>query len=274
MDILRTSSEGLSLGRHPASEMEPEARPAILKIGGSMASKPEDLDALVAVLEAEWKRHPRLVVVCSAFRGVTDRLNRQAPAGLAAGERAQWLASGEAVVVETWFQLLSNAGFPVSALAPCDWPLVAEGPRLDADPVALSGNPLQMRGGVSEARIWLVPGFVARTIKGEPCLLGRGGSDLTAVFLAWALGARSCRLLKASGGIFPRAPLAPRPALSASKPAEEPFRHLPYPALRKLEQSPIQAKALAFAERHRVSFRVTGLTPEGGTTVGFSEVLP
>ena len=46
------------------------------------------------------------------------------------------------------------------------------------------------------------PGFIGRGQDGRPHLLGRGGSDLTALFMAAEFGAERCILLKDAPGIF------------------------------------------------------------------------
>ena len=48
----------------------------------------------------------------------------------------------------------------------------------------------------------IVPGFLAVSGEGEIVSLGRGGSDLSAVLLAAALGAETCELIKDVPGYF------------------------------------------------------------------------
>ena len=52
-----------------------------------------------------------------------------------------------------------------------------------------------LQARLRERPILVVPGFVGRHEDGRLSLLGRGGSDLTALFLAARLGGK-CRLLK------------------------------------------------------------------------------
>jgi aspartate kinase len=63
-------------------------------------------------------------------------------------------------------------------------------------------RPLHIRSALGRARVVIVPGFLAVRPGGAIASLGRGGSDLTAVLLAAALGAEACELVKDVPGYF------------------------------------------------------------------------
>jgi homoserine dehydrogenase len=52
----------------------------------------------------------------------------------------------------------------------------------------------------------IVPGFIARDQSGRRVLLGRGGSDLTALVVGAALDGSRIRLIKDVPGLFDRDP--------------------------------------------------------------------
>ena len=87
--------------------------------------------------------------------------------------------------------------------------LVTEGSILNAEPVGL--DTLGLIRLLEDQDVVVVPGFLGRDIHGRTTLLGRGGSDLTAVYIANQLDA-PCILLKDVDGIFEE-----DPALSQGK---------------------------------------------------------
>ena len=66
--------------------------------------------------------------------------------------------------------------------------LRAHGEPHESTPVSLHTN--HLRDCLHEHAVLVVPGFIAQDIQGRTVLLGRGGSDLTALFLAKNLEAR------------------------------------------------------------------------------------
>jgi aspartate kinase len=71
--------------------------------------------------------------------------------------------------------------------------------RLDIDPAPL-------RRALERHEVVIVPGFLASGAANAVVTLGRGGSDLSAVGVAAAIGADSCELLKDVPGYFTRDP--------------------------------------------------------------------
>lgn len=59
-----------------------------------------------------------------------------------------------------------------------------------------------------EFPVIIVPGFFGYSANGQLHLFGRGGSDLTAVYLACALKANRCRLVKDVDGVYELDPAA------------------------------------------------------------------
>jgi len=114
------------------------------------------------------------------------------------------LATGEEASVA--LLTLALAAERVRAVGFNAWrlPLRTRGSLRDADPVAVDTTRIQAVLGVRDAIVF--PGFVGVDETGVPSLLGRGGSDLTALFLGDALGAAEVRLVKDVDGIFPADP--------------------------------------------------------------------
>jgi hypothetical protein len=183
----------------------------VVKFGGSVLREGPGTFVLAAAEVERMRRAERggLVVVVSAPAGVTDRLLTRVSAGtsdryaIAAG-----VAVGELEATRELAEVLDRAGVPVRALVDPSFGLVAIGEDpLDSDPVAL--DPKAIEAGLAAGQVVLVPGYCAVDRASRPVLLGRGGSDLTAVCLAAWLGRgrRSrCLLLKDVGGVYDRDP--------------------------------------------------------------------
>jgi len=108
----------------------------------------------------------------------------------------------------------------------------------------------------------VVPGFIARTARGETVLLGRGGSDLTALFLAHELRASRCRLVKDVDGLYasdPKSVIGTRP---------ERYERLGWEDALNLRGEVVQMKALEFARENRLRFEVAAVGRAEGTVVG------
>ena len=181
----------------------------VLKLGGSVLESEASLPRAVHEIY-RWRRDGFAVVaVVSAFAGETDRLLERARSlGAAAASSAAAAATGELTSAALLGAALDRAGVPACVLTPAALALRADGDPLEADPVALESARLEAvleREGVA-----VVPGFAGIDARGRTVLLGRGGSDLSALFLAHALGAR-CRLLKDVDGLYEWDPARPGP---------------------------------------------------------------
>ncbi|HEM46077.1 MAG TPA: hypothetical protein ENO23_03430, partial [Alphaproteobacteria bacterium] len=111
-----------------------------------------------------------------------------------------------------------------------------------------------VREALERHEITVVPGFVGRCADGRPTLLGRGGSDFTALFLGHRLGAVEIRLVKDVDGVFDGDP-ARRPGATARRAAT-------WEEVERAGGGVVQPKALRWAAARRLGFRVAAL---GGT---------
>ena len=238
----------------------------VLKLGSSVLTGEEALPRAVHAVYAELRRGRRVVVVVSALGGTTDELLDRARRDLPRpdeGHVARLLATGEARAAALLTLALERAGVPTGLLEASG--VLCEGALLDADPVAWDGRDL--RALLGERAVVVVPGFVGRHLDGAPALLGRGGSDLTALFLAGRLGAGRCVLVKDVDGLY-EWDLADDRRSRPGRYARLTFED----ALELAEDGAIvQAKAVAHARTAGVAFEVTdeaGLTGARERAVG------
>ncbi|HEX5010599.1 MAG TPA: hypothetical protein VFY71_09370 [Planctomycetota bacterium] len=181
----------------------------VLKFGGSVLASEARLPLAVHEID-RWRRSGRgVLAVVSALAGETDALLARAAAdGAEPFATAALAALGEARAAALLVLALQRAGLPARVLAPAALGLRAEGGALDARPVALDEGPL--RCALAAGEVAVVPGFTGVAPDGRTVLLGRGGSDTTAVFLAARLGGR-CRLVKDVDGLYASDPALPGP---------------------------------------------------------------
>ena len=222
----------------------------VLKFGSSVLRTEEDLPLAAHEIYREWRLGARVLAVVSAFGDTTDRLLARAqslcpepePAGLAA-----LLATGEATSAALLGLALARAGIPVKVLDPAQAGLRTTGGRLDAELVSADVERLREE---LQSRVVVLPGFVGRDAEGSATLLGRGGSDLTALFLAERLGGR-CVLVKDVDGLYTADPA--RPALARPRR----FQRVGWGTAAAVGGKVVQPKAVRFAESRGLSFEIT-----------------
>ena len=105
----------------------------------------------------------------------------------------------------------------------------------------------------------MIPGFIARDRRGHVALFGRGGSDLSALFLAGQSNAR-CRLIKDVDGIYDSDPAACSDARR--------FDEINFSDALAIAGKVVQQKAIAFGRKTGVPFEVAALGENYATTVG------
>ena len=222
----------------------------VLKLGGSVLRGEDDLAQAVHEVY-RWAREGSVIAVVSALHGVTDGLIARAervcprpqPAALAA-----LVATGEQAAAALLALALDRAGLPAEMLDAARLGLLTRGALLESEPVHLDAGAL--RGVLGSGTVAVVPGFLGRTEEGATSLLGRGGSDYTAVFLAHRLGADRCRLIKDTGGLYDRDPARHAGARRyATLSWSEPLR---------LDGGVVQHRAVRFARERRLAFEVAG----------------
>jgi homoserine dehydrogenase len=250
----------------PAARKRPPARCAaaedvvVLKFGSSILRGPDEVPAAVSEIYRHVRRGRRVVAVVSAFHGHTDRLLEQAR-GLGHSHDNDHLPRYVALGEETAASLVAigcdRVGMSCVAMGVRELDLLAEGPSEDATPVRLRSDALARALAAHEAVI--VPGFGAVDEAGRVVLLGRGGTDLTAVFLAAELGLDRVRLLKDVDGVYEGDPKAAAAAR---------FHRLDWATARGVAGKLVQQRAIDVGEDRCVSIEVAALGRDSASVIG------
>ena len=233
----------------------------VLKFGGSVLSGPDALTSAVAEIERTLRAGSRVVVVTSAFSGVTERLlNRAQTRFSAPAEKplASLLATGESRSAAFLSLALDDAGVTNELLEPDRIGLTVRGSWLDSEPVDI--DVAAVHKALGRAPVIVLPGFFGRHRDGSTALLGRGGSDLTAVFLAERLSAQACRLIKNVDGLFSHDPDSGTVDLV-------PYHAASWDELANVGGGLVQTKAIEFARKHGVAFTIAAPLSDLGTRV-------
>jgi homoserine dehydrogenase len=231
----------------------------VIKCGGSILGSDQAIADVADLLAARATADSPLIVVVSAPAGVTDVLFGEIPlqASTSSVEIVEHVSQGEQRMVVELAEHLQNRGVAAHPVNVADIGLHASGHPLDADLVSLDIPSLQAI--LQRSPITLVPGFVGIDHSGTKRLLGRGGSDLTAVFLAAELNSQ-CEMIQFIEGVYEYDPAHTRSAR---------FSQMHWDDLLDLDNQVVQPKAVRLAKQRGLAFLVRGVSATApGTMVG------
>jgi len=258
----------------------------VLKFGSSVLRDEGDLHTVAGEIRRHVAAGSLVVAVVSAIGDSTEALLGQArrlrgrkagppgsgPGSLADrppgavfnrgagdGALAALLATGESTSAALLGLALDCIGVPFTVLDAGRVGPFTHGPQLDAEPSWFDCRAVNR--ALDERPVAILPGFVGRDDEGGFSLLGRGGSDLSALFAAQRLGAARCRLLKDVDGVYEHDPLS-------SPTAPRRYASLSWGDALRLDGVLLQQKAIRFAHRHNVAFEVGACGDDRGTFVG------
>ncbi|MEO1128233.1 MAG: hypothetical protein AAFX05_00830 [Planctomycetota bacterium] len=234
----------------------------VLKFGGSVLTSERAVDDAVAEIQRWRARGHQVVAVVSAINGDTERLLHVASdfgPNVSSWSVAALAAIGELRSAALLGLALGKADERHRVLDAGAIALQAAGDPLDADPVHVDRQVLI--DALEDEDVVVVPGYVARDDHDRTVLLGRGGSDLTAIVLADAIPGAQCRLIKDVPGIYEWDPAAPGP---------QPRRYvtMPWSSAHGIDGSVLQHKAVRYAERSNLVIEVASLGEDDVTSIG------
>jgi homoserine dehydrogenase len=232
-----------------------------MKFGSSIFAGVDSIPRAVHAIYRHVQQGEHVIAVVSALAGETDHLLgmvNQLDKEADPYRIASFVGTGETKSALLLSIALERVGLTTQLLSPEGIGLIAEGPPLDSDPCKIDTGAVQ--NYLNSCQVAILPGFIACDTQGRTVLLGRGGSDDTALFVAQQLKAR-CRLVKDVDGIFERDPGVPGPAPRR-------FETISWPEALNVAGKLVQPKAILFAEKHQMSFEVASIGTTGGTLVG------
>jgi homoserine dehydrogenase len=231
----------------------------VLKFGSSVLAEEKDFHEAAQEIYRHVRGGEKVVALVSALAGETDALLAQAArVGPASAEPhvARLARIGELRSAALLALALARIGLRADTVDPHEIGLVATGPALDGGLERLDVPALRQRLAGSD--VVVAPGFIAGHAEHGVATLGRGGSDLSAVFFAARLGAR-LRLLKDVDGVYDEDP--------ARNPAAKRFGSLPYRQAAGVSRGLIQPKAIEAAAAEGVAIEVAAIAHRDATII-------
>lgn len=238
----------------------------VIKFGSSVLRTAADLLAIVSEIYRHVRIGEHVVAVVSAFAGETDRILHASHRWIAEPNPhalATAVATGEMASATQLVFALERSGVPVTFLDPRDISLRTRGDRLNAEPIAV--DVIRLRQIVERFPVTVLPGFYGLAEGHGIALLGRGGSDLTAVYVAQRLGAR-CVLVKDVDGLYES-----DPARAGERPQR--FENAHYDEALRFGNELVQPKAIESARTANQHIEIRAIGERPGTTVGAAASL-
>src|SRR5262247_3263299 len=206
----------------------------------------------------------RLVVVVSAMGKTTDELvalaHRIAPVP-DAREMDMLLATGEQVTIALLAMALHTLGFKARSFTGLQVGLRTDRAHTKARITRIAAE--RVRRALDDGEIAVVAGFQGISEDEEITTLGRGGSDLTAVALAAALGADVCEIYTDVDGVYTADPNIVPDARKLSHVAYDEMLEMA-----SLGAKVLQARSVEFAKKYGVPVHVRStFKPDAGTLV-------
>jgi aspartate kinase len=237
----------------------------ILKFGGSSLATDElRLIAAGRVLDA-LRRGDSPVVVCSAIGRApepyaTDTLAELLGPIRSGPNRDLLLACGEAISCAVFAELLTSLGAPAQAMTGIQAGITTDDRHGEAE--ILEVDPAPIRALLAQGLIPVVTGFQGATRERATTTFGRGGSDLTAVALADALGGESVEIYTDVSGVMTADPRR----VAGVHPLER-VTQAEMVELAGNGAKVMQHKAAELAHNTHTSYVIKGLRTGVGTTV-------
>jgi len=247
-----TTTEFQPLPAVAADEARASGGTVVMKFGGTSVGDTERLLRVVRRLVTAHEEGNRVVGVLSAMGHTTDELvdlahqvsTRPKPRAMdmliSVGERIS-CALAEMAIEDLGHQAISLTGSQAG--------IVTDTTHTKAKIVDVRAR--RIHEALDEDRIVLVAGFQGVSTEQEVTTLGRGGSDMTAVVLAAALGADRCEIYTDVDGVYTA---DPRLVTGARK-----LNAISYDEMLELASSGakvLQLRSVEFARNHLVKIHV------------------
>jgi aspartate kinase len=224
----------------------------VQKYGGTSVGNPERITNVAKRLLETQRTGHSVVAVVSAMSGVTDsliKLAREVSAKPTEREMDVLLSTGEQTTMALTAMAIQSMGGKAVSLTGAQAGIVTNGVHTKAKISNIT--PDQIRKHLDQGEIVIVAGFQGETSEGNITTLGRGGSDLTAIALASAVGADACQIFTDVDGVYT---CDPRIVPTAKK-----IQEISYDEMLEMASSGskvMQSRSVEFAKKFGVTFEV------------------
>jgi aspartate kinase len=236
----------------------------VQKYGGTSVATTELIMKVAGRVEEALKKGYRVVVVVSAMGKETDRLLDLAYEISSQPDERELdllLSSGERVSISLLTIALHKLGIEALSFTGRQVGIITDDSHTRARIVDIRGD--RLRDALDRGEVAVVAGFQGMNLEEDVTTLGRGGSDLTAVALAGALGAELCEIYTDVEGVFTADPSVVDTARRLEKISYEEMLELASMGARILH-----TRSVEYAMNNRVPIRVRStFSQDPGTLV-------
>ena len=233
------------------------------KYGGTSLGSPERIRAVADRVADALRDGDRVVVVVSAMKGETNRLEQLARDVVerpTPRERDVLLASGEQVTIALLAMALIERGHPAKSYLGSQVRICTDAAHTRAriEHIDVEALNTDLDAGITP----IVAGFQGIDAAGNVTTLGRGGSDTTAVAVAAAIGVDECRIYTDVDGVYTADPRIVDDAKRLSVVTFEEMLELA-----SLGSKVLHPRSVEFAGKYGVPLRVLSSFADGPGTL-------
>lgn len=176
----------------------------VIKFGGTSVANMSRIKNVVSIVEKKIKlTNDKIVVVVSAMSGVTNQLvksYKKINSNIADPEYDVILSTGEQYSSALMSTMLGKKKINSRSVLGWQIPVITDGEHSKARIFKISQS--FFKNQFSEFDVIVVAGFQGLSNDNRITTLGRGGSDTSAVAIAYALGLKKCEIFTDVEGIF------------------------------------------------------------------------
>ncbi|MDP7131355.1 MAG: aspartate kinase [Planctomycetota bacterium] len=238
----------------------------VMKFGGTSLADADKIRSAARRAIRSQKQGHQVVIVVSAMGKATDQLEgmaRQVMRGSAAPKREmdQLLATGEQVTISLTAMALEEMGAAAISFTAGQIGIITDDKHTRARIKTIDARRIHEQ--LDAGRIVIVTGFQGVTERGHVTTLGRGGSNVTLVALAVALGAEVCENYTDVDGIFTADPRIVPNARKINKVSYDEMLELA-----SLGAGVLHNRAVEFAKKYNVPIHVrSSMNNKKGTMI-------
>lgn len=240
----------------------------VQKFGGTSVANPERIKNVAKKVVRYKRRGYNLVVVVSALGDTTDELIDLAykvSDEPCEREMDMLISTGEQVSCALLAMAVQELKVPAISFTGAQIGIITDTSHTKARILEVSAA--RINEEIKKGKVVIVAGFQGISIANEITTLGRGGSDLTAVALAKALGAKACEIYTDVKGVYTA---DPRIVFNARK-----LERISYDEMLEMASlgaKVLQARSVEYAKRYGVTMHVRSSFSDADGTIISKEV--
>lgn len=240
----------------------------VQKFGGTSVATVAHINHAADIVAKAHREGNDVVVVVSAMSGETDKLielAHQMSESPSPREYAALVSTGEQVSMSLMAMALINRGIDAVSYTGAQARILTNSQFKKARVNAIDTKP--MLDELAAGRVVVLAGYQGVDEKGNITVLGRGGSDTTAVAIAAALKADECQIFTDVDGIYTT---DPRVVANAKRLSQITFEEML--ELSSCGSKVLQIRSVEFAGKYKVPLRVLSSSKDGpGTLITYKD---